>query len=407
MEIYRRELYLKKIRGFYNDTGLIKVITGVRRCGKSCLMQSVREELEQSGVAKDHIIDINLDRKGNLYIKKPALLEKKIDKLVPEDDKIVYLFIDEIQNVTDFEPLINAYREEGRYSIFITGSNSYLLSGELITKLTGRYIEFEMYPLDFNEYLEMKAFLGKEVTSDKTVLFNEYIRNGGFPKSLSYDSDDDRKAYIKSVVSEIIEKDIKSRVKVRNISVFERVFNYLINNFAATTSVKGITEYFNRQEHNPIKVETIRRYIKIMEDAKLIYKCSRFDLRSKKSLRGEEKYYLSDLSFYRALNTDNRINYGPVLENLVYINRRINGYDISIGRIGKLECDFICRKSMEDYSYIQVAMTILADRATEDREYRPFEMIKDNYPKYLLTMDSLIQQRNGVIHKNIIDFLIG
>lgn len=406
MKVYKRELYLKKIRGFYNDTGLIKVITGVRRCGKSCLMQSIREELAQNGIKEDHIININLDQKGNLFIKKPEQLEKKIDALVPDDDQLVYLFIDEIQNVSGFEPLINAYREEERFSIFITGSNSYLLSGELMTKLTGRYIEFEMYTLDFNEYIEMKKFLGKDVSSDKTELFNEYIRNGGFPKSVEYDSDDNRRTYVKSVVSEIIEKDIKRRVKVRNISVFERVFNYITSNFAATTSIKGITEYFNKQEHYPIKIETIRRYIKIMEDAKLIYRCSRFDLKSKKSLRGEEKYYLSDLSFYWARNTDNRINYGPVLENLVYINRRLHGYDISIGRVGKLECDFICRKSIADYSYIQVSMTILADKSTEDREYRPYEHIKDNYPKYLLTMDNLLQQRNGVIHKNIIDFLM-
>lgn len=403
MNLFKRENYLKKIRGFYHDTEIIKVITGVRRCGKSCLMQTIAEELEDSGISHDNIFYINLDKRGYKNIKKAEQLEKLIDELCVSKG-IKYLFIDEIQNVTGFEEVINSYREDEDYSIFITGSNSYLLSGELVTKLTGRYLEFEIFPLTFDEYLKMKEFFRKKIDADLNIEFEKYIKEGGFPKSLQIENLEDKRLYTQGIIEEIMKKDIKSRVKIRNLSVFDIVQKYIFNNFGATTSLTNIIEDLHNKGIN-IKRETLNRYIQILIDSKILLKCERFDLKSRKSISGEQKYYLSDLSFYFSTNTDNRINYGPVLENIVYVYSRAKGYSVCVGRIGKLECDFILRNNRQQYYYIQVAMTILSSIETENREYRPLEQIKDNYPKYIMTRNDLIQNRNGIIHVNIAPFM--
>lgn len=384
---------------------MIKVITGVRRCGKSCIMLSIADELRDSGIPDENIAFIDLDLRINRKVKTPDALEELIDRTVsPDAQGTKYLFIDEIQNVRGFEELVNGYRTDGGWSIFITGSNSYLLSGELATKLTGRYLEFEVFTLDFAEYLGMKRYLGKEVSSNLSQEFAEYIRIGGFPKSVEYDSEQDKRSYVQGVVQEIFEKDVKRSNKIRNVSVFNAVRDYLINNFGATTSLKNLLEHFNRVEKVSIKRETLNRYIQILVDAKIIYRCQRFDMKSRKSLARDEKYYLADLGLYFAMNTDARINYGPALENVTYQYLRSLGYMMSVGRIGTLECDFVARRAFGEYFYIQVAMTI-ADRATENREYRPFEKITDSYPRYLFTLDPLLQQREGVRHLNLMKFI--
>ena len=404
MRLFPREKYLKKIRGFYHDDGMIKVITGVRRCGKSCLMQCIAEELRAEGVDDGHIVFFDLDRYGYRSVKAPKQLEALIEPLLAVSGT-KYLFIDEVQNVEGFEDVLNGFRTEGGFSIFITGSNSYLLSGELATKLTGRYIEFEMQTLDFGEYCQMKRFLGLPVNPNPVAEFDAYILEGGFPKAMDYPQLTDKRAYVAAVIQEIFEKDIRRRVKIKNVSVFNQVRDYVINNFGATTSLANIQSDLESKQGVKVKRETLARYLKILEDAKIVSKCVRFDLKSRKSLRGEQKYYLADLGFYFALNTDNRINYGPVLENIVYRYALAQGCKVSVGRIGKLECDFILRNPEMGYAYVQVAMTIMADRSTEEREYRPFEQIRDNYPKYLLTRGDVIQQRDGIIHANIPEFM--
>lgn len=399
MKYFKRESYLKKIRGFYDDGEIIKVITGVRRCGKSSFMHTVAEELLEKGVPSENIIFLDLDKRGFRNIKNA----KKLEKLIEENSSaagLKYLFIDEIQNVKNFEEVINEYRTEGEHSIFITGSNSYLLSGELVTKLTGRYIEFEMFPLNFSEWLGMKSFFKKNVSKNLVQEFDNYLVEGGFPKAVQYDSTADKKTYISSVISEIFEKDIKRRVKIRKASVFQKIQRYMINNFGATTSLTSILAAL-KKNGTTIKRETLHKYIQILCDAKILYECERFDLKSKKSIAGEKKYYLSDLGFYYATNTDNRINYGPVMENTFFVYARANGYAASVGRIGKFECDFILRKDNDDYRYVQVCMTMMANKETEDREYRPLETIKDNFPKYILTRSDPIQRRSGIIHKNL------
>lgn len=399
---YKRENYLKRIRGFYNDTSIIKVISGVRRSGKSCLMATIAQELIETGVDEENIIFIDLDKRGYKSIKTQEQLETVIDEKATANG-LKYLFIDEVQNVNGFEEVLNAYRLEDEFSIFITGSNAYLLSGELVTKLTGRYIEFEMLTLTFEEYIDMKKCMGKEVGNLTTEL-DHYIHEGGFPQALYYDNEEDKRKYIDSVIKEIFDKDIKKRVKIRNVSGFQKVQQYIINNFGATSSITNLLEELHKAGIS-IKRNTLIRYIEILKDSKIIYECKRFDLKSKKSIGGEQKYYLSDLGFWFATNTDNRINYGPILENIVFTYALSKGYSISIGRIGKLECDFILRDIAMDYSYVQVAMTIMNDIKTEDREYAPFEMIHDNYPKYLLTRNDPIQKRNGIKHVNIPEFM--
>ena len=403
MELFKRENYLKKIRGFYHAADIIKVITGVRRCGKSSLMQLALEELREAGIEEDRIIFLNLDKREYRKIKTADQLDELIAGF-PQSHELMYLFIDEVQNVAEFEEVINAYREDGGYSIFITGSNSYLLSGELATKLTGRYIEIEMFPLTFDEYLQIKAFYQKPVDPNLNVELNRFILEGGFPRAIQFDELEDKRRYTEGVVTEIFEKDIRKRVKIKDREAFEAVRHFIVNNFGATTSISSLQATLTKNGMT-ITRATVSKYITALVDAKILYECDRFDMKSKRALKGEKKYYLSDLSFYFCDNTDNRINYGPVLENLVYFYARSRVLSVSVGRIGTLECDFILRNREMDYAYVQVAYTIAQSMDTEEREYRPLERIRDNYPKYLLTTDYLLQKRSGIRHVNLMEFM--
>ena len=401
-KIYKREDYLKKIRGFYNDD-MIKVVSGVRRCGKSYFLKSIIQELQENGIKEKDIIYIELDSKQYKDIKTPKQLEKVIDSQIKDED-FKYLFIDEVQNVKNFETLINAYREDGNISIFITGSNSYLLSGELVTKLTGRYIEIEMMTLSFFEYVDMKKFLGKEANNNIYLEFEEYIRNGGFPKSLYYDNYDEKITYTTSVINQIFEKDIKTSNRINDVPLFEAIQKFIINNFGSVISTKNILNYLEKEVKIKVDRRTINRYLDILEKAKILYSCELFDIKSKSVMKNEKKYYLADLSIYYSFNTDNRINYGPVLENIIYSYLKSKNYKLSVGYIGKFECDFIARENYNNYYYIQVSKDI-SNKETEEREYRPFYLIKELYPRYLFTMDMLLQERDGVKHVNIVDFI--
>lgn len=406
--VYPREKYLKKIRPFY-DSDIIKVITGIRRCGKSFILKAIMNELIDRGIPKTQIIYIPLDRRGYKNIKTSDELETKIESMLGDDENY-YLFIDEVQNVFGFESVIHAYAEEG-YSIFLTGSNSYLLSDEISTKLTGRYLNFETFTLDFSEYLEMKRFFKKKIDQDIYVEFEEYILNGGFPKTIEFDDIQARQTYTRGIISEIFEKDVKTRKRISNVPVYERVQSFLLNNYSAPFSLSNLLECLEKEGYKT-KATTVRGYIEDLKKAKIIYECNRFDLKSKKSLRREQKYYLSDLAIYFAMNTDNRLSYGPSLENMVYLYLASQDYQISIGKIGKLECDFITRNTSGDYAYIQVTYTMQGEdiKATErikEREYRPFRKIRDGYPRYIVSLDRFRDQQEGVHHINAIDLFLG
>lgn len=406
--VYPREKYLNKIRPFY-DSDIIKVITGIRRCGKSFILRSIMNELLERGIEEKQIIYIPLDRRGYKNIKTPEELELKIESMLGKEDKY-YLFIDEVQNVFGFENVVHAYAEEG-YSIFITGSNSYLLSDEISTKLTGRYLNFETFTLDFSEYLDMKSFFKKDINQDLYLEFEEYVVNGGFPKTLEFDDIPTRQTYTRGIISEIFEKDVKTRKKIRNVPVYERVQAFLLNNYSAPFSLNNLLKCLEMEGYKT-KATTVRGYIEDLKKAKIVYECNRFDLKSKTAIKRDQKYYLSDMAIYFAMNTDNRLSFGPSLENIVYLYLASHDYQISIGKIGKLECDFIVRKKNGDYAYIQVAYTLQGEdiKATErikEREYRPFREIRDGYPRYIISLDKFRDQQEGVHHINAIDLFLG
>ncbi len=401
--LFIRENYLRKIRGVYHAEDLIKVITGVRRCGKSSLMMMIADELRQQGVKEEQIIYLDLDQRKHRKVRTPDALERLIED-ADTGSGTRYLFIDEIQNVEGFEEVINGFRTEGGWSIFITGSNSYLLSGELVTRLTGRYLAFELFPLSFEEYEQMKVFYHLPVSANPLEEISRFMTDGGFPRSVLFESQEDRRRYVQGVVEEILEKDIRRRVKIRDRDNFEKVSAYVVNNFGAMMSVGSVWRAMKGNGAH-ISKQTVGRYLGILKDAKVIYECPRFDMKSKKALQGEKKYYLADLSFYYAVNTDNRIQYGPDLENLVYIYARSHDYSVSVGRIGRLECDFILRGTDLGYAYVQIAYTIAQSAETEEREYRPLETIRDNHPKYVMTTDFMLQKRNGIRHVNLMDFM--
>ena len=404
-KLYPREKYLSKIRGFYHECEIIKVITGVRRCGKSSIMKMIIRELLEQGISENDILYFNLDKRPYIGLTKPEQLDELIEKNVRQDT-VQYLFIDEVQNVKNYETVVNSWREEGNLSIFLTGSNSYLLSGELATKLTGRYLEFNVLPLTLDEYVGIKEYFNKDIPTDSQELLNTYIHEGGFPYTVRLDTLADKRTYVQGLIEEIYKKDIQKRIKIRNRTVFDAVMKYLISNFGATTSVQNIVDDLAKNGIKT-KIDTVNRYIEALVSAKIIMPCERFDMKSRKSLKGGKKYYLSDFSFYYAMNTDNRINYGPALENIVFNYATSKDYKASVGRIGRLECDFILRDKSLSYSYVQVAYTILASKETEDREYRSLESISgDNYPKYVMTTDKLLQNRNGISHVNLMDFII-
>ena len=396
--LYKREQYLEKIRPFYHDCDLIKIVTGIRRCGKSCLLQTIAQELKDQGIPESDVIYLNLDQYGLQNIATPQELDALVQQRIADDTSRKYLFLDEIQNVSGFERLINAYRETGRFSIFLTGSNSYLLSGELATKLTGRYVEIEVFTLSYAEYLGMTG-----ETEGGMRTFRQYLTYGGFPKAVEYETDEAKRIYIENVVHQIFDKDVRARQRIQDRDAFDRVQTYVINNYAAPTNLTNIAEYMTHTQGSPIIRRTVARYVQLLENAKIIYRCPRFDLKSRKSLQGWEKYYLADLGIYYARNTNTQTNYGPALENIVYTYLRGKRYAVSVGKIGKLECDFIIRKD-NGFAYVQVSQSV-ADPKVEEREYRPLLSIRDNRPKYLLTLDPLPEQRDGIRHLNLVDLL--
>ena len=400
-KIYHREKYLSKIRPFY-DSDIVKVIIGIRRSGKTSILKAIISELESRNLS-ERIIYLPLDKRGYKNIVTPKQLEDKIEEQIHDSD-MYYLIIDEVQNVKGFEKVMLQYEEEG-HSIFLTGSNSYLLSDEISTKLTGRYLTFEIYPLDFYEYLEMKKFFNKSIKENIFDEFNSYILEGGFPKALEFDDLNAKQLYTNELITEIFNKDVKTRNRISNKALFERVQSYIINNYTSSFSLKNFYDSLIKAGIKT-KLTTIKNYIEILKKAKIIYECNRFDLKSKKSLLREQKYYLADLALYFSTSVDNSLNYGPSLENLVYLYLVSNGYQVSIGKIGNFECDFIIRKQNGDYAYIQVTYMMTGNQKIKEREYRPFRKIKDGYPRYIISLDIFKDQQEGVHHINAIDLFL-
>lgn len=390
-----REDYLSKIREFY-DLDTIKVLIGIRRCGKSVLLKQIMDEIK-SNVDDNHIIYINFEDVTFSYIKNYLDLSDYINERIT-DNKKYYLFFDEIQMVENWEKAINSFKATLNVSIFITGSNSKLLSGELATLLSGRYVSFKVLPFSFKEVIDFKKITDIRDIEDT---FNDYILWGGLPQD--FVSRDAMISYLRDVFNSIVLKDIVKRNNIKNIDLFERVMEYLVNNPSQTFSPANMMNEFSK-ENIPVSSKTIYECLDYATSAMLMEKISAYDIRGKKILSRKDKYYLTDLGLGQILNTNKKAQYGAYLENIVYNELRYRGYEVSIGNNDGREIDFVATKH-NIKEYYQVAYA-LSDENTEQREFRAFDNINDNYPKYVISTDKLDYSQNGIIHKNIIDWLL-
>jgi len=399
----KRELYIEKIKPFI-DKDIIKVLTGIRRSGKSVMLKLIMEELKQNGIDEKQFININFENLINRELTTADKLHKYILKRASEIKKKCYIFLDEIQEVKDWEKCINSLRvnEEYNFDIYITGSNAKLLSGELSTYLAGRYVEFVIYPFSFKEFLDTLKSIQQSISIREA--FQKYIKFGGMPflYNLAFEEEPSLQ-YLNDIYLSIILKDITQRNKIRDIDLLERVINYLIMNVGNNFSATSISKFF-KSENRKVSVETILNYIKAAEEAFLIYKVSRDDLIGKKILNVNEKYYIADHGIREAILESNQRDINQIFENIIYLELLRKGYNVRVGKINNLEIDFVCTKGNEK-NYIQVAY-LLASPETIEREFSSLEKINDNYPKYVISMDEFDMSRNGIRHINIIDFLI-
>lgn len=399
----KRELYIEKIKPFI-DKDIIKVLTGIRRSGKSVMLKLIMEELKQNKIDEKQFININFENLINRELTTADKLHEYILKKASEIKKKCYIFLDEIQEVKDWEKCINSLRvnEEYDFDIYITGSNAKLLSGELSTYLAGRYIEFVIYPFSFKEFLETLKSIQQDVSTREA--FQKYVKFGGMPflYNLAFEEEASLQ-YLKDIYSSIILKDITQRNKIRDTDLLERVISYLIMNVGNNFSATSISKFF-KSENRKVSVETILNYIKAAEESFLIYKVSRDDLIGKKVLNVNEKYYIADHGMREAILGSNQRDINQIFENIIYLELLRKGYNVRVGKVDNLEVDFVCTKGNEKI-YVQVAY-LLASPETIEREFTSLEKIDDNYPKYVISMDEFDMSRNGIIHINIIDFLM-
>ena len=394
-----REIYLSKIRPFY-DQDLIKVIMGIRRCGKSVLLLQIINELKEEGIEEKQIIYINFENEDYSFIKNDIDLHNYIKEKITNNEKY-YLFFDEIQNVKDWEKAINSFKASKNVSIFITGSNSDLLSGELATHLAGRYVSFKIYPLTFSEVCELKNIKEKE---DIEEAFDDYITWGGMPQRFMLTDEIQTKTYLSDVYDSIVVKDIITRFGIKDLDLFNRIVEYIVTTPSQNFSAESLSNYFANKDNREVSKVTLYNYLEYMSKAMLINKADRYDIRGKRILNGKYKYYLTDLGLGQVKNIGKRQQLGAYLENIVYNELISRGYDVKIGNLEKAEIDFIATRFKEKI-YIQVAY-ILADDTVMDREFGAYKGIEDNYPKYVLTMDKHDFSQEGIIHKNVIDWLL-
>ena len=397
----KREKYIDRIRPFIGNE-LIKVITGVRRSGKSYMLSLLQDELRLQGVKESHIFSYNFESITNRQLTDDISLYNEISKRISKINGKAYLFFDEIQEVKDWEKCINSFRVDFDCDIYITGSNAKLLSGELATYLGGRYVEFTVYPLSFEEYLE-----GRGKASDVSDIRDEFLRfiiYGGMPFLINMgDEKEPAMQYLRDIYNSVVLKDIVGRNNIRDVDLLERIIQYIFANTGQTFSARSISNYF-KNEGRKVAPETILNYLKACHNAYLIYKFSREDVVGKKILSVNEKYYVVDHGIREAVYGNNERDINQVLENIICIELLRRGYRLTIGRADEKEIDFIARKG-DGIIYFQVTY-LLASEETLQREFGAFDDIKDNYPKYVLSMDELNMSRNGIIHMNIRDFLL-
>ena len=397
----KREMYMKRIRPFIG-TDLIKVMTGIRRCGKSVMLELIKEELLESGISHDQFISINFENLNFSHLQTAKALHDEITKRAAEINGKAYLFLDEIQEVKDWEKCINSLRVSLDCDIYITGSNAKLLSSELSTYLGGRYVEFIIYPFSFAEFLELYHSISPDIPLQEC--FQKYLSFGGMPylANIRYE-DAPSKLYLNDLYNSVQLKDIVKRNKIRDIDLLERIIAYVIANIGTTFSATSLSKFL-KSEKRTVAPETILNYIKYCCDAYLFYQVKREDLQGKQILSSNEKYYIADHGIREAVFGGNMRDINLVLENIVYLELLRREYKVTVGRTGDKEIDFVCDKQGEKL-YVQVAYLLASDE-TVQREFGVYDRIRDNYPKYVVSLDEFNMSRNGIKHRNIRDFLL-
>lgn len=397
----KREIYLKRIRPFI-DKDLVKILTGIRRSGKSVMLELIKEELNSRGISENQFISVNFEDADNQRLYTADALHDFISEQMREITGKAYLFFDEIQEVIAFEKCINSLRVKFDVDIYITGSNAKLLSGEFATYLAGRYVEFVVYPFSFTEFVDMYSIIDPK--ANETEAFKQYILFGGMPFLMNLNLQTEPcHQYLQDVYNSVVLKDVMKRNNIRDVDLLERIISYILANIGKIFSATSISKYFKCENRN-VSPETILSYIKACEDAFLFYRAKRQDLVGKKILTVNEKYYVADHGLREAVYGRNNRDIEIVLENIVYIELLRKGYSVTIGKIGSLEVDFVAEKQGE-LVYIQVSY-ILAAESTTKREFGSLKAIDDNFPKYVVTMDEIDMSRDGIHHVNIRDFLM-
>ena len=395
----KRELYLSQIRPYY-ESDIIKVITGVRRSGKSVLLESIRDELIQNGIKGDHIIYLNLEDLDFESIKTASDLNKEIKDRIIDSDKY-YIFLDEIQHIEEFERALASFRAALNVSLFVTGSNSTLLSGELATLLTGRTVEFEVMPFSF---LEMKQYYELNNMDWNDDLFYNYLKWGGFPLRFDYRDDSSIRKYLVNLYEGIVNKDIVKKSRSIDKKTFMDISLYILSNAGKELSIDNIIKEY-KKHHKEVSRRTIYNYLDRMKKAYLIHGVGKYNITGKTALSNKEKQYAVDMGF-RTINT-NTINYEDTfyLENIIYNELISRGYTVFAGKTYKGEIDFIAIKEGKK-CFIQVSY-LMTNEETIRREFGAYSTITDASPKYVLSLDKMDLSHDGIVHVNIIDFLLG
>ncbi len=397
INMLKRENYLSRIRGFY-DSDLIKILVGIRRCGKSVILNQIIDEIKEKNVSDDHIIWINFEYIEYEHLKDYKELNRYIKEKIIDKDKY-YLFLDEIQKVDKFEEVINSIRASVKnVSIFITGSNSKLLSQELSTVLSGRYVLFNIYPLSYKEFIQLT---NKNSNSEES--FWNFVKWGGLPNRCEFNSEINIKDYLHSVFDSIILRDVVDRLGLKDTILFDLLLQYVVDTTGREFSAENVIKFL-KQEGKSVSTETLYIYLDALCKALIIKKIYRYDIHGKTILKTLNKYYMTDLGIAQIKNNNFEINKGFALENVIYNELLIRGYDVYIGKTKDGEVDFIAAKEGKK-EYYQVCY-MLNSNTVINREFSAFDSIDDNYPKYVLSLDKEDFSRNGIIHKNIIDWLL-
>jgi len=392
---------MDRIRPFIGSE-LIKVLTGIRRSGKSVMLELIQQELVKQGVNKSQFICLNFEEMKNASLCEAKALHDELTQKISTIEGKTYLFLDEIQEVVHWEKCINSLRVEFNCDIYITGSNAKLLSGELATYLAGRYVEFVIYPFSFREFFKLYTSILSEVSNQE--VFEKYLMLGGMPYlcNLRYEEMSSH-IYLQDLYNSVVLKDIVKRNRIRDVDLLERIITYIFNGVGTTFSAASISKYF-KNENRITAPETIMNYINYCMDAFLFYQVRRQDLQGKKVLAVHEKYYIADHGIREAVFGGNMKDINLILENVIYMELLRRGYKITIGKSGVKEIDFVCEKRNEKL-YVQVAY-LLASEETIQREFGVYDSVRDHFPKYVVSLDEFDMSRDGIKHRNIRDFLL-